>query len=83
MLSHTHLPAPGRAGVHTPAAPAHTIALKRAQHTLKIHLSSHMSCPSPPRQAALGFTRLLAGADDLALDIPDAAHLLSLFLGKY
>ena len=30
---------------------------------------------------ALGFTRLLAGADDLALDIPDAAHLLSLFLG--
>ena len=36
-----------------------------------------------PDQAALGFTRLLAGADDLALDIPDAAHLLSLFLGGW
>ncbi|GAB4818113.1 hypothetical protein N2152v2_005159 [Parachlorella kessleri] len=35
-----------------------------------------------PDQMALGFTRLLAGADDLALDIPDAAHLLSLFPGR-
>jgi programmed cell death protein 4 len=30
----------------------------------------------------MGFTRLLAGADDLSLDIPDAAHLLELFLGE-
>ena len=34
-------------------------------------------------QVALGFTRLLAGLDDLALDIPDAAHLLELFLGEH
>ena len=33
-------------------------------------------------QVALGFTRLLAAADDLELDIPDAAHLLTLFLGR-
>ena len=33
-------------------------------------------------QVALGFTRLLAAADDLELDIPDASHLLSLFLGR-
>ncbi|KAI7837239.1 hypothetical protein COHA_008927 [Chlorella ohadii] len=33
-------------------------------------------------QVALGFTRLLAGIDDLALDIPDAARLLELFLGR-
>ncbi|KAL4858246.1 Programmed cell death protein 4 [Chlorella vulgaris] len=33
-------------------------------------------------QAGMGFTRLLAGADDLSLDIPDAAHLLELFLGR-
>lgn len=31
---------------------------------------------------ASGFTRLLAAADDLVLDIPDAVHLLSLFLGR-
>ena len=30
---------------------------------------------------ALGFTRLLAGLDDAALDIPDAARLMELFLG--
>jgi len=33
-------------------------------------------------QVALGFTRLLAAADDLALDIPDAAELLTHFLGR-
>ncbi|PRW57868.1 programmed cell death 4-like isoform B [Chlorella sorokiniana] len=33
-------------------------------------------------QVALGFTRLLAGLDDLALDIPDAARLMELFLGR-
>ncbi|PSC74724.1 Programmed cell death 4 [Micractinium conductrix] len=33
-------------------------------------------------QVALGFTRLLAGLDDLALDIPGAARLLELFLGR-
>jgi hypothetical protein len=33
-------------------------------------------------QISLGFTRLLAAADDLELDIPDAAHLLTLFLGR-
>jgi programmed cell death protein 4 len=33
-------------------------------------------------QMALGFTRLLAAADDLELDIPAAAHLLTLFLGR-
>lgn len=27
---------------------------------------------------AEGFTRLLKGADDLVLDIPDAVHLLAL-----
>lgn len=30
----------------------------------------------------LGFTRLLASVEDLALDFPDAAHTLSLFLGR-
>ncbi|GFR42909.1 hypothetical protein Agub_g3905 [Astrephomene gubernaculifera] len=29
-----------------------------------------------------GFTRLLAASDDLVLDVPDAVHLLSLFLGR-
>ena len=29
-----------------------------------------------------GFKRLLSVADDLVLDIPDAMHLLSLFLGR-
>lgn len=33
-------------------------------------------------QMVSGFTRLLASADDLVLDIPDAVHLLSLFLGR-
>lgn len=33
-------------------------------------------------QMASGFSRLLAAADDLVLDIPDAVHLLSLFLGR-
>ena len=36
----------------------------------------------PPEQAALGFTRLLAGLDDLALDIPEAPRLMELFLGE-
>lgn len=36
----------------------------------------------PPPQASLGFTRLLAGLDDLALDIPGVAKLMTLFLGK-
>lgn len=35
-----------------------------------------------PDQMVSGFTRLLASADDLVLDIPDAVHLLSLFLGR-
>ena len=35
-----------------------------------------------PDQMSLGFTRLLSGADDLALDVPGAAHLLALFLGR-
>lgn len=41
-------------------------------------------CPStlPGEQLALGFTRLLAAAEDLALDCPDAPHLLALFLGR-
>jgi hypothetical protein len=30
-----------------------------------------------------GFSRLLSAADDLVLDIPEAVHLLSLFLGRY
>lgn len=29
-----------------------------------------------------GFTRLLSGMEDLELDIPDAAHTMSLFLGR-
>jgi programmed cell death protein 4 len=33
-------------------------------------------------QMAMGFTRLLASVEDLTLDNPDAAHLLSLFLGR-
>ena len=33
-------------------------------------------------QMVLGFTRLLASVEDLALDFPDAAHTLSLFLGR-
>lgn len=32
-------------------------------------------------QVALGFRRLLAGLDDLALDIPGAAQLMEMFLG--
>jgi hypothetical protein len=36
----------------------------------------------PPDQAGLGFTRLLVGADDLALDVPNAAEMLTLFLGR-
>lgn len=35
-----------------------------------------------PDQMAAGFTRLLACVEDLALDIPDALHTLSLFLGR-
>ncbi|EFJ42803.1 hypothetical protein VOLCADRAFT_107054 [Volvox carteri f. nagariensis] len=35
-----------------------------------------------PEALAGGFTRLLAAADDLVLDVPDAVHLLSLFLGR-
>ncbi len=31
---------------------------------------------------AAGFTRLLAAVDDLVLDVPDAVHLMSLFLGR-
>jgi hypothetical protein len=34
-------------------------------------------------QVSLGFTRLLAGADDLSLDIPEAGRLLGLFLGEH
>lgn len=33
-------------------------------------------------QMGSGFSRLLSAADDLVLDIPDAVHLLSLFLGR-
>ena len=33
-------------------------------------------------QLAMGFTRLLAAADDLVLDCPEVVHLLSLFLGR-
>ena len=33
-------------------------------------------------QVGLGFTRLLAAADDLELDNPDASHVLALFLGR-
>jgi programmed cell death protein 4 len=33
-------------------------------------------------QMCSGFSRLLSAADDLVLDIPDAVHLLSLFLGR-
>jgi len=33
-------------------------------------------------QMSSGFKRLLSVADDLVLDIPDAMHLLSLFLGR-
>jgi hypothetical protein len=33
-------------------------------------------------QLAMGMTRLLAAADDLVLDCPDAVRLLSLFLGR-
>ena len=33
-------------------------------------------------KVAGGFTRLLAAADDLVLDAPDAVHLLALFLGR-
>ncbi|GIL51780.1 hypothetical protein Vafri_7690 [Volvox africanus] len=29
-----------------------------------------------------GFTRLLAAVDDLVLDVPDAVHIMSLFLGR-
>lgn len=36
----------------------------------------------PPDQAGLGFTRLLVGADDLALDVPNAAEMLIFFLGR-
>jgi len=39
-----------------------------------------VSCPA--LQMSSGFTRLLGAADDLVLDIPDAVHLLSLFLGR-
>mmetsp|Transcript_19931 Transcript_19931/g.60231 ORF Transcript_19931/g.60231 Transcript_19931/m.60231 type:complete len:760 (-) Transcript_19931:626-2905(-) len=35
-----------------------------------------------PQQASLGFTRLLAAADDASLDTPTAAHLLALFVGR-
>lgn len=33
-------------------------------------------------QMRSGFSRLLSAADDLVLDIPEAVHLLSLFLGR-
>ena len=33
-------------------------------------------------QMVLGFTRLLASIEDTCLDFPDAAHSLSLFLGR-
>lgn len=41
---------------------------------------SHTLCF--PNQMSSGFSRLLSAADDLVLDIPDAVHLLSLFLGR-
>ena len=52
--------------------------------------TARLAAPRPPPaslsaadQVALGFTRLLAGLDDLALDIPGAARLLELFLGEH
>lgn len=39
------------------------------------------SCPAGD-QLGQGFTRLLMSAEDLVLDNPDAAHLLSLFIGR-
>lgn len=33
-------------------------------------------------QMAMGLTKLLVGAEDLALDVPEASHMLSLFLGR-
>jgi hypothetical protein len=42
------------------------------------------ACLSPAvLQMRSGFSRLLSAADDLVLDIPEAVHLLSLFLGRY
>jgi len=33
-------------------------------------------------QIAMGFTKLLSTAEDLSLDVPEAPHMLSLFLGR-
>ena len=40
--------------------------------------------PEPIPEAALvmAFTRLLASCEDLVLDVPDAPHMLSLFLAR-
>lgn len=35
-----------------------------------------------PEQMAMGVTKLLISAEDLALDVPKAAHMLSLFVGR-
>lgn len=54
----------------------------REREMVSVLLASLTPSVIAPDQMALGFTRILAGADDLALDIPDAARLLTLFLGR-
>jgi hypothetical protein len=38
--------------------------------------------PVPERALAMGFTQLLASCEDLVLDVPDAPHMLTLFLAR-
>ncbi|KAK9819246.1 hypothetical protein WJX81_007334 [Elliptochloris bilobata] len=54
----------------------------RERELTSVLLAGLVPAPLTRDQLALGFTRLLASVEDMALDIPDAAHQLSLFLGR-
>lgn len=54
----------------------------RERELVSVLLSDLVPNAITAEQVAGGFTRLLAGADDTVLDIPDAAHLLEMFLGR-
>eukprot|EP00873_Tetraselmis_striata_P037263 jgi/Tetstr1/457527/TSEL_044107.t1 len=49
---------------------------------VSVLLSSLYPDTIKPEQMAMGLTKLLVGAEDLALDVPEASHMLSLFLGR-
>lgn len=54
----------------------------RERETASVLLSALYAEITSSDQIGLGFTRLLDGAEDLALDIPDAANELALFIAR-